>query len=141
MRGTERRNDESLNRILGLVGSECREIVSLRYIDLVSKVKTSSLDELRDLISKFSALSNYTRLQIIEVLSQVGEPLPQCIIAALVGKEPQAITYHLRMLRESGILGEVRRGRFSYYTINTEEIRKLIRFLSKIASTSTPNLI
>jgi ArsR family transcriptional regulator len=107
------------------------EISSERhYIDLM-KSATPSLDRLAH------ALSDPIRLQILDLLSEVQErdkrcspanpdapgAVCACDLRPGLGKiAPSKLAYHLRLLREAGLLHEQPRGRWVYYTLNREAL-------------------
>ena len=79
----------------------------------------NSMDfESRDLESRalvFSALGDPTRLSILDMLSE-GERCV-CDIQGDLNIAPNLLSYHLRVLREAGLVDATRRGRWMDYRI------------------------
>ncbi|HZW08373.1 MAG TPA: metalloregulator ArsR/SmtB family transcription factor [Phycisphaerales bacterium] len=70
----------------------------------------------------FSAIAEPRRREIIEVLAREGEcPVGQ-LVAALEMAQP-AVSKHLAVLREVGIVAVTRRGRERVYRLRAEELR------------------
>jgi len=65
--------------------------------------------------SLFHALSDATRLAILEMLRD-GE---QCVCAlqAELDAAQSRLSFHLRVLKEAGLVADRREGRWAYYTI------------------------
>lgn len=68
----------------------------------------------------FHAFSDPTRLSIVEALGR-GEC---CVsdLAALIGAAQSRLSFHLRVLREAGIVLERREGRHTYYHVMPEAL-------------------
>lgn len=73
----------------------------------------------------FHALADETRLRVLELLRS-GERCV-CDLAAGAGVAQPRLSYHLRALREAGILLDRRDGRWIYYRINPAAIAELTR--------------
>ncbi len=71
----------------------------------------------------FHALSDETRLELLERL-QYGE---QCVCELMdVMKAAQSrLSFHLRVLKEAGLLQDRREGRWMYYSIDREAFDEL----------------
>lgn len=70
-------------------------------------------------MDKFAALADPTRRQIIELLAREGE-LPAAEISRHFQISPQAISQHLKTLREADLVRVERRAQQRIYTINPE---------------------
>ncbi|MBK7405106.1 MAG: helix-turn-helix transcriptional regulator [Phycisphaerales bacterium] len=84
-------------------------------------VPSRSHRRLRSAVPVFAALGDETRLALIAILSD-GAPFS---IARLAERSPltrQAITKHLRVLEEAGIVRRVRQGRESLCTLDTRPL-------------------
>lgn len=73
----------------------------------------------------FHALADETRLRVLELLRS-GERCV-CELAAGAGVAQPRLSYHLRALREAGILLDRRQGRWVYYRINPAAVAELTR--------------
>src|SRR2546430_1090894 len=78
----------------------------------------------------FHALSDETRLQIIDRLSE-GE---QCVcdLTDLLETGQSRLSFHLKTLKDAGILTDRREGRWVYYALNPEAVEKLERFVGDL---------
>ena len=78
----------------------------------------------------FQALGDETRLQIIDRLSE-GE---QCVcdLTGLLETGQSRLSFHLKILKDAGILTDRREGRWVYYALNPEAVEKLERFVGDL---------
>ena len=76
---------------------------------------TRSARELDRAVTLFHALSDATRLEILEMLRD-GE---QCVCELQDGLDAaqSRLSFHLRVLKEAGLVEDRREGRWSYYSI------------------------
>jgi ArsR family transcriptional regulator len=74
-----------------------------------------TLPDLARAESLFHALSDATRLSILEMLRD-GE---QCVceLQAELNAAQSRLSFHLRVLKEAGLVADRRKGRWSYYKI------------------------
>lgn len=73
----------------------------------------------------FHALGDETRLRVLDLL-RAGERCV-CDLASGAGVAQPRLSYHLRALREAGILLDRRQGRWIYYRINPAAVAELSR--------------
>lgn len=78
--------------------------------------------------SGFHALSDETRLRIIDRLS-AGERCV-CDLADLLETGQSRLSFHLKILKDAGILTDRRAGRWVYYCLNPDVIDELGHFVS-----------
>lgn len=74
------------------------------------------------LIKSFSALSDDTRLSILEQLMDQGE-LPAGALVAGKGMSAPAVSRHLKVLREAGLVRQRAVGTKRYYTADSKGLR------------------
>jgi ArsR family transcriptional regulator len=84
----------------------------------------------------FHALSDETRLAVLEMLRD-GE---QCVcdLQDALDAAQSRLSFHLKVLREAGLVSDRKEGRWSYYRINTEaleEVHDLVRVLGTEGAT------
>ena len=84
----------------------------------------------------FHALSDETRLRIIECLGE-GE---QCVCDLMVtlGTAQSRLSFHLKTLKDAGLLYDRRDGRWMYYSLNgdtLEELQDVMAGLKKTGGT------
>ena len=76
----------------------------------------------------FHALAEPTRIQILELL-KANECCVQDIVRTL-GINQSHISFHLRTLKEAGLVTAQRRGRHVYYALNVDQFGILEEYLS-----------
>lgn len=84
-------------------------------IDILDRVTTTAPDLSRG-ATLFHALSDATRLSILDRLRD-GERCV-CELTDALGAAQSRLSFHLRVLKEAGLVRDRREGRWSYYTIN-----------------------
>jgi len=80
----------------------------------------------------FKALSDETRLRIIRTVVSSPHELCECNLVPLFGLSQSTISYHLKALREAGILDCERRGLWAYYRINPRALMAAVRTLTDL---------
>ncbi len=78
----------------------------------------------------FRALGDATRLQIIQRLSE-GEQCVCDLVGLLDTKQP-LLSFHLKTLKDAGILNDRRDGRWVYYSLNPDAVETLEQFLGAL---------
>jgi len=81
-----------------------------------------------ELISLFKALSDETRLRILKLLEE-GELCVCDIVAALDMVQPK-VSFHLKVLKDAGLLKDRKQGKWVHYTIYDSDIFKRFLVLS-----------
>jgi ArsR family transcriptional regulator len=78
---------------------------------------------LRKSVSLFHALSDETRLALLERLKR-GE---QCVceLTDVLKAAQSRLSFHLKVLKDAGLIQDRREGRWMYYSINSEAIEEL----------------
>jgi ArsR family transcriptional regulator len=78
----------------------------------------------------FHALSDETRLRIVDRLSD-GEKCV-CDLTDLLDAAQSRLSFHLKTLKDAGILNDRREGRWVYYSLNPEVVKDLEQFLCSL---------
>ena len=78
-----------------------------------------------DIVTIFKALADGTRLRVLRLLGQ-GE-LCVCEMSAALDLEQPRLSFHLRILKDAGIILDRRQERWIVYRLNEEDM--FIRFL------------
>jgi ArsR family transcriptional regulator, arsenate/arsenite/antimonite-responsive transcriptional repressor len=78
-----------------------------------------------DIVTIFKALADDTRVRVLKLLSR-GE-LCVCEIAAALEMEQPRLSFHLRILKEAGIVVDRRQERWILYRLNDADM--FLRFL------------
>lgn len=84
---------------------------------------TRSAPDLDRAVSFFHALSDPTRLSIIEMLR--GGERCVCELQAELEAAQSRLSFHLRVLKDAGLIADRRDGRWSYYRIAPEALREV----------------
>jgi DNA-binding transcriptional ArsR family regulator len=93
------------------------------------------MDEIEELAEIFKTLSDPTRLRLVRLLSDQSETMCQgscdgqkflCVnaLAHKLGVTQSAVSQHLRILRQAGLVSGDRRGSFMHYSIDKDGLSK-----------------
>jgi ArsR family transcriptional regulator len=93
---------------------------------------TISTAEVAGQVKLLSALADPTRLQIVEMLAGLDEPLCVCDITSQFDLGQPTISHHLRVLREAGLVNWEKRGLWVYYTLNHAAMRQVSDYLGRL---------
>lgn len=86
-------------------------------------------------VDLFHALSDETRLEIIQRLK--GGEQCVCELTDALKSAQSRLSFHLKVLKEAGLIDDRREGRWMYYTLNErafEEVEDLVASLKKAAT-------
>jgi ArsR family transcriptional regulator, arsenate/arsenite/antimonite-responsive transcriptional repressor len=78
-------------------------------------ISTLSNDDAAELERLFKALSDRSRLRILNVLLQAGEAVCVCEFQPTLGISQPTVSHHLKQLVDAGILEREKRGTYAYY--------------------------
>jgi len=81
----------------------------------------------------FKVLAVETRVRIIELLKSKG-PLGAKNLAELVGITPAAVSQHLKILRQAGLVRSERKGYWIPYSIDEEALENCRQVLNEICT-------
>jgi DNA-binding transcriptional ArsR family regulator len=81
-------------------------------------------------VTRFGAIADGSRREILELLAQ-GPRSVQELAAAFPFSRP-AVSKHLRVLREAGLVRETRQGRRRIYVLRREALAPVAEWLSKV---------
>jgi ArsR family transcriptional regulator len=84
----------------------------------------------------FHALSDETRLSILERLRR-GERCV-CELTDALAAAQSRLSFHLRVLKEAGLVADRREGRWMYYTLNAEKLADLAELAQTLATPLPP---
>jgi ArsR family transcriptional regulator, arsenate/arsenite/antimonite-responsive transcriptional repressor len=88
-------------------------------------------DGSRETAVAFRALADETRLRILKAISYMGE-LCECHIVPVFGLSQPTVNYHLKVLREAGLVKSERRGQWVYHRVNQKALLGAVRDLTEI---------
>jgi ArsR family transcriptional regulator len=80
----------------------------------------------------FHALSDRTRLSILERL-RLGERCV-CDLTDALDAAQSRLSFHLKVLKEAGLVSDRREGRWMYYTLNTDALAEVVELVETMAS-------
>ncbi len=81
----------------------------------------------------FKALSVETRLRIFEMLKEKG-PLGAKTIASRIGITPAAVSQHLKILKQAGLVRNERRGYWIPYSVNEDVLERCRCMMNDVCS-------
>src|SRR4030095_15479719 len=82
----------------------------------------------------FHALSDETRLEIVEMLSH-GERCV-CELQDALEAAQSRLSFHLKTLKDSGLVTDRRDGRWVYYALNPETLADIETFIARLKPTA-----
>ncbi|MEW6116010.1 MAG: metalloregulator ArsR/SmtB family transcription factor [Nitrospirota bacterium] len=83
---------------------------------------------MQDVLNTLKALSDDTRLRILKILER-GELCVCDIVASLDTIQPK-ISFHLKILKEAGLIRDRKQGKWIHYSINDSDMFKRFLILS-----------
>lgn len=84
--------------------------------------------DLRQTARLFQALSDETRLLIVQLLAR-GEHCV-CDLQEAVGVYQSRLSFHLRKLKDAGLVSDRKEGRWVYYALQPEALEAMRAFLT-----------
>ena len=100
------------------------DLTPIRCCDLLS-APTLSADEAQATAKLFKALGDPARVRIVNLLAGADEPVCLCELIAPVGLAQATVSHHLRKLTDAGLLDREERGKWAYFSINSEAMARL----------------
>jgi ArsR family transcriptional regulator len=83
-----------------------------------------------DQVKKFKALADETRLQIVEMLR--GGELCACKIQESFKFTQPTLSYHMKILSDSGLVAGRREGAWMRYTLNKAEFETMCNYVKNM---------
>lgn len=80
----------------------------------------------------YSALADPTRLKVLDMLHEKSRPVHELAAAFAISRP--AISRHLRVLKEAGLVKEVKQGRENVYTFQREPLKAGAAWIEKRSS-------
>jgi ArsR family transcriptional regulator len=93
-------------------------------------VATTTLPSTARAARWFHALSDETRLEIVEMLSH-GERCV-CELQGVLDAAQSRLSFHLKTLKDAGLVTDRREGRWVYYTLNREALDEIAAFATAV---------
>ncbi len=88
---------------------------------------TTKTSELGRLARWFYALSDETRLRVVALLA--GGERCVCELQAAVGATQSRLSFHLKVLRDAGLVHDRRSGRWVHYSLRPEVLAEIEAFV------------
>lgn len=82
------------------------------------------------MVQLFHALSDETRLQIINCLLECEQCV--CDLTDVLKTGQSRLSFHLKTLKDAGILMDRREGRWVYYSLNPEALEEMKDFVEML---------
>jgi ArsR family transcriptional regulator len=73
----------------------------------------------------FGALGEPSRVRLVNLLVDAGEPVCVCELIAPLGLAQATVSHHLKRLTDAGLLDREERGKWAYYSINAKAMSRL----------------
>ena len=89
-----------------------------------------------DLVKCFKTLGDSNRLNLIKIL--LRSDLCVGALAKLLGLSEPALSQHLKLLREAGIVRGDKRGYWTHYTVEKDALRQIAKELSDMTDVLQP---
>jgi ArsR family transcriptional regulator, arsenate/arsenite/antimonite-responsive transcriptional repressor len=95
----------------------------------------------RDAATLFKALSDPTRLQILDILAQHTGHVCVCDFEGVVGVPDETtgkrlgqstISHHLKILRDAGVVGYTKQGQWAYYFVHRNQLERAQAILAAL---------
>jgi ArsR family transcriptional regulator len=93
---------------------------------------TRTQTDLQRAAELFHALSDQTRLSILQRL-RLGERCV-CDLTDALDAAQSRLSFHLKVLKEAGLVTDRRDGRWMYYTLNTEALAEVGELVEAMAA-------
>ena len=77
----------------------------------------------------FRALSDPARVRIVNRLATAGAPVCVCELIEPLGVSQPTVSHHLKKLADVGLLEREQRGKWAYFSINTEAMARVAALL------------
>lgn len=82
------------------------------------------MDEIEELAEVFKALSDPTRLRLVKLLNEGRGALCVNALAHRLEVTQSAVSQHLRVLRQAGLVRGERRGYFVHYSLDRDRLEQ-----------------
>ena len=93
-------------------------------------MSTTTVPDTRRAVQLFHALSDETRLEIVRLLSH-GERCV-CELQNVLDAAQSRLSFHLKTLKDAGVVSDRRDGRWIYYALNRDALDEIAEFASGV---------
>lgn len=84
------------------------------------------------LIKAFKSLADSKRLEIIKLIRE--EEKCACVLLENLDLTQSGLSYHMKILSDSGIIKSRQEGKWTYYKIDEEGIKNILSMIREISS-------
>jgi ArsR family transcriptional regulator, arsenate/arsenite/antimonite-responsive transcriptional repressor len=91
-------------------------------------MSTATTTDLQQAARWFHALSDETRLRIVQMLG--GGECCVCDLQSSLGAAQSRLSFHLRALKDAGLVTDRREGRWNYYTLVPEALDRMAEYVT-----------
>ena len=84
-----------------------------------------SIEEAGATAELFKALGDPARVRIVNLLAATGEPVCVCELIGPLGLAQATVSHHLKKLTDAGLLDREERGKWAYFSINSEAMARV----------------
>lgn len=103
--------------------------LSLIYHPVMSTTTTVPTNRM---LQRFQAIAEETRLRIVQLLT--GGERCVCELQADLGAAQSRLSFHLKKLKDAGVVTDRREGRWVYYSLVPEALEEMRAFLGVVHS-------
>jgi ArsR family transcriptional regulator, arsenate/arsenite/antimonite-responsive transcriptional repressor len=101
-----------------------------RSLDLIDCCRPLAADALADseadaTAQLFRALGDPARVKIVNLLALSDEPVCACEFIPALGLTQATVSHHLKKLTQAGLLNREQRGKWAYFSLNSEAAAQL----------------
>ena len=82
------------------------------------------------LLRRFQAVAEETRLRVVQLLS--GGERCVCELQSELGAAQSRLSFHLKKLKEAGVVSDRRDGRWVYYALEPDALEEMRAFLGEV---------
>ena len=86
---------------------------------------TLSDEEAESTAKLFKALGDPARVRIVNLLASRGGSVCACEFEPSLGLSQPTVSHHLKKLTDAGLLEREQRGKWAYFSINSEAVARL----------------
>jgi ArsR family transcriptional regulator len=90
-------------------------------------------DDAITMASALKALADPTRLRLFSLIASAGEQCA-CDLTDPLGVSQPTVSHHLRVLAEAGLVRRDQRGKWAYFSVDSERLGELRDFLDPTAT-------
>lgn len=81
------------------------------------------------MLQRFQAVAEETRFQVVQLLA--GGELCVCEIQEALGAAQSRLSFHLKKLKDAGLVSDRRQGRWVHYSLVPEALEEMSGFLTE----------